>query len=169
VGTQPKARLEERVWRVARCRPNMEFALGASLKAAGIQSYVPTWSNGTSYKPLLGPSYVLANVADSQIKRAHTCAGFRGWLHFGRIPALVQPEEIEMLRTAEMRQAAPTPQFCRSGEKVRITSGAFARHSGIATQFSSDGRLVYVAIPSICGRAITVELDSREVSPISGL
>ena len=92
-------------WFVLYTKPNFEIKVADGINAHGINAYCPTFTQIKQYsdrkkkvqKPLL-PSYVLVQLSEQDRPNVFSIPGVVRYLFWLGKPAVVQEEEIELLR-----------------------------------------------------------------------
>lgn len=159
-------------WYALRLRSRFEFSVRDTLRAAGIEEFLPTmatesrWSDRTAIVTrALFPGYLFARFDDATA--AADIVATRGVveiLSIGLRPEPISDDAIADLRRAvESRAIVGTCPYV-AGSTVRVKSGPFAGIEGIVTRVK-DGALLTIPMP-ILGRSVNVAIDASDVEKL---
>jgi len=157
-------------WFALRLRSRHDFAVGDSLTAQAIETFLPTYQTETRWtdrtnlttRPLFA-GYIFARfdpAARDAVDRTHGVVqilGING-------PEAISDDVIADLRRVVESRATLSlaPYVC--GESVRVKSGPFAGVTGVITRTKGATTL---AIPvEILGRSVSVEIDACDAEKI---
>ena len=155
-------------WFALRLRSQCEFKVSNLLEIAGIESFLPTWSEQVKWsdrvkvtvRPLF-TGYVFAKCEVSEISHILQLAGVVQILPTSIAPIAIPDAEIESLRIV---LASDLPVVCHPhvvGSPVLITHGALAGVSGVVVRTKGETRLVVNL--EILNRSVSVEMESADV------
>ena len=125
-------------WFVLYTKPNFEIKVADGINAHGINAYCPTFTQIKQYsdrkkkvqKPLL-PSYVLVQLSEQDRPNVFSIPGVVRYLFWLGKPAVVQEEEIELLRN-NLKGVFDDAKISKLsiGKEYTIPSGPFKGQTG---------------------------------------
>jgi len=152
-------------------KPRHEKTIARCLDAKGISNFLPLYEQHESARsrnrivqlPLF-PMYVFCQLDLARRMPALTVPGVLSIVSFGRVPACVDPAEIEHIRTLVGASADALPHpYIDIGEKVRVVLGPLQGLEGILTDVR--GRFRLIVSLSLLKRSVSVEIDRTAVVP----
>jgi transcriptional antiterminator RfaH len=155
-------------WYAIYVMSNAEFTVEDALLAYGIESFLPTWADETTWsdrqktimRPLF-PGYLFARCEGAPRDEIFRIAGVLEVLPSKMKPLPVDPADIENIRLALASGLKMKPCDYVSGDEVLIESGSLAGVKGIVLR-TKNGERVVVRIEML-HRSVSVELDARDV------
>lgn len=160
-------------WLLVRSKPKQEKVVVETLRARGIESYVPRVIEPRSHirapqgpVPLF-PSYVFARCAPGERYAAvNYCPGGLGVVRFGAMVAAVEDEAIELLRQREGDRGylvyGEVRRAPREGSRVRIVGGPLQGFEGVVARYMPAQDRVRLLLTMI-GGVRQVEVDARHL------
>lgn len=148
------------------------------LTAAGVASYVPLiertmqWSDRSKRVAFpLFPGYVFARFPLSSLPEVVRTPSLIEVVRVGGSPSPVRETEIESVRALvhgaqRVGDEPETHAYLARGQDVRVVRGPFEGLRGILTEVRGRTRIV-VRLETI-RQAVSVEMDSRFVVPVTG-
>ena len=160
-------------WYVLYTKSRSEKLAAKALRQRGVDVYCPLrkvkrqWSDRVKIveEPLFR-SYCFVNVAETGRSVVFGAAGIVGYMHWLKQPAVVRPEEIQLIKdmlndfdheSLEIHSFATT-------DRLQITSGAFMGQEGEVV--SAQGKTIVVEIKSL-SMCITVDLTRNKVEKLN--
>jgi transcription antitermination factor NusG len=149
-----------RRWYAVWVRSNREFRVQDFLSAAGIGTFLPTWSETVQWsdrkttinRPLF-PGYVFARMSAEERHEALHMSGVIQFLPNSLEPQSLDASELESVRlVAQSNLEFKTCDF-HSGERVTIEHGPLAGVSGVVVKTKGSTRVI-----------VSVELLRRSIS-----
>lgn len=157
-------------WFACRVRSRREFRVRDQLTDAGIEWFLPTWTeevrwtdrSNSTVRPLF-TGYIFIRTEPGALHLARRIAGVVQVL--GYTPgdaAAVSDREIASLRiaVASRQPLAECPYV--AGERVRVQTGPLAGTTGVVTRSKGATRIV-IAI-ELLRRAVSVEIDAKDLA-----
>lgn len=153
-------------WYALRVRAQFEFKVCESLTLAGVESFLPTWSEDVQWsdrvktvvRPLF-PGYVFARMSGfREFNRGLQTRGVVQILPDSFNPLAIDEKEIEDVRRVVSSKLAAIPCNFASGDAVTIDNGPLAGVSGVVVK--TKGAMRVVVSVEILRRAVSVELDA---------
>ncbi len=135
------------VWVVLRTQLHRERQAAESVRARGVQAYLPLLPapRSTGQSPPLFPGYVFASVdpVTDDLLRIRSAPGVAYVLPRGAPPAFLSSSVVEGLRVrVAERSAELARRQLRSGDRVTVTSGPFRWHDALfQRRLSGSGRV----------------------------
>lgn len=161
-------------WFAVYTAPRHEKSAARSLSLRQVDYYLPLyrskrkWRNGilADLELPLFPGYLFVHIVDRQRRSVLGTPGVLTIVEgIAGKPARMRKDEIEALRVGlKLRGAQPHP-FLRSGEKVRIRSGALAGFEGFVARKKTGFRVVLTL--DLIMQSVAVEVDESELEPVS--
>jgi transcription termination/antitermination protein NusG len=159
-------------WFAIRVRPQHEVSTASVLEAWGYEVFSPTylrrsvWSDRTkTLRAPLFPGYLFCRFDLSQRSQLLSWGGVLYIVGIGRTPHPIDDDELQAVRTLAASDALIAPhKYLRTGDYVRIRSGAFAGVEGILVRVKNEQRLV-VSV-TLLQRSVSVELGTVDVEPL---
>jgi transcription antitermination factor NusG len=161
-------------WYAVQTRPRHEKTVANLLAKKGVATFLPTvtevhrWSDRKKTVELpLFACYLFVKLASGnedrqKVLRVDSVVGFAG------IPGLGTPipeEQIDTIRTLIDKQMPYSCHpFLKTGQRVRIRSGALEGIEGILQSRKGDCRLI-ISIEAM-QRSLAVQIDGSDVEPI---
>ena len=133
-------------WYVIYTKRNYEIRVAKALNAIGINAYCPVFKHIKQYsdrkkkveKPLL-PSYVLVNISNKDRVNVFSIPGVVRFLFWLGKPAIVRPEEIELLKKElQGYYDLPAVDNLKKGKDYTISSGPFKGYEGRILNLSKN-------------------------------
>ncbi len=163
-------------WYALHTKPHKEHQVQALLTARGIETFlpaVPTPCRGNKLaRSAFFPCYMFAHVDldETGLWALHYVPGARGVVMLGDIPARVDEQIIESLRT---RLAEPDVIYAKGvalkpGDRVVITSGPLVELEAVFDRRLTPAGRVRVLL-EVLHRWTPVELDARVLHKATGL
>lgn len=155
-------------WYALHVRSCAESLVTAALDTLGVESYFPTSSGPKrAGRKAVFPGYVFASFALEERRPVVSIPQVVRILGIGSSPVEVDEGELLAVRQMVSSPLAIAPHhFMRCGERARVLYGPLQGLEGFVVRLKGSVRLV-VSIECM-GRSIQVELDARQVAPISG-
>jgi transcription antitermination factor NusG len=161
----------EAQWLAACTLPRHEKRVGESLKNRGIEAYLPTylserrWNGRRALVSLpLFPGYVFVKIVTRQKMRVLENPSVLRFVSFNGRPAVIEPSEIEQLRSALSHHAAqPFAHLC-AGKRVRLKTGPLAGLEGKIVRRRGKSRFV-VTVEAI-QQSIVFDLEGADLQLI---
>jgi transcription antitermination factor NusG len=155
-------------WYAIYVMSNAEFVVEDALRAHGIESFLPTWTEVTAWsdrkkkveRPLFR-GYLFARCAPEALQHIVRIAGVIEILPSSLKPVPVDAADIENVRRVLAAGLPAAPCDYVTGDAVRIDKGPLAGVKGIV-QRTKDGTRVIVKIEML-KRAVSVEIESRDL------
>ena len=156
-------------WLAARVRSAYAWKVRASLRDAGIEEFLPTyteevrWSDRTkTVERALFPGYIFLRVMD--VSAALRIAGIVQILASNLKPTPIPSDQIDAVRLVCLSAENVLPCAHVVGESVTVATGPLAGVTGTVKRVKGGLRLI-VAI-ELLGRAISVEIDAADVETL---
>lgn len=154
-------------WYGIRTRPNHERVAATLLRGKGYEPYLPVYRRtaGRSEESALFPGYVFCRFDARKRLPILTTTGVIAVLSFGREPAPIPDQEIEVVRAVLNAglPAEPCP-YLHEGQHVRVKSGSLEGVEGILVKKKNEFRMI-VSI-TMLQRSISVEIDGDRLAAI---
>ncbi len=159
-------------WFALRVRSRSENLVGTLLEAKGYQSYSPSYISEHRYSDrikrvsaALFPGYVFCRFSPNEILPIVSTPAVQRVVGIGPRPEAIRDEEMEQLRLGvQYGQAVAPCTYLRTGQRVRVRSGALAGTEGFLVELRNKHRLVITA--EILQRAVSLEIDACNVDAI---
>src|SRR5690242_5756374 len=169
--TQPDTPAKGLPWFALQVRSQRENYVADQLGAKGYQLFLPLytcrkrWSDRIKSLQLpLFPGYLFCRFDPYDRLPILKTPWLLRIVGFNHIPAPVDDEEIDSVRTLVASGAAAQPwPFAGVGERVRIESGPLRGVTGILSQIKGNHKLI-VSV-TLLQRSVAVEVDSALVTP----
>jgi len=162
-------------WHAVHTRHQYESRVNRLLQTKGLQTFFPTFSNVHTWKDrkkkileALFPGYLfVANVGEEWLQVVST-PGVCGIVSFAGMRAAIPNEEIENLRRAVTSAYVVEPHpYLKEGDCVCVSHGPLMGVRGIWVRKGSSTKLVLSV--QMLGRSASVEIDGKDVTPVSPL
>jgi transcription antitermination factor NusG len=160
-------------WFAAVTKHHHELTVAAAFAWRGLKQYVPlyrcrrAWSDRvkTIEAPLFS-NYVFCQFGGSQYLQVLQTPGVLSVVSFGQKLAVIPDAEISAIRTALECgvEAQPWP-YLRTGDAVRVSSGALSGIEGIVIRDHDKARLVISV--NLLQRSVAVEIDRASLQPLA--
>ena len=161
---------EDRRWYALYTAPNHEKRVEQQLRMKGVEPFLPLvtvtkrWKNRTTVKvelPLF-TGYVFARIGIGERARVLEIPSVLWIVGNAQGPASLPEAEIEALRSGlHLRQVDPYP-YLKTGNRARISAGAFAGLVGIVVRRDEQLRIVLSLDLIQCSIAVHVTADEVE-------
>lgn len=165
-------------WYACRTRARAEKKVDRLLTAADITSYVPLierlmqWSDRSKRVTFpLFPGYVFARFELSSMADIVRTPNLIEVVRVNGQPTPIREHEIESIRSLvhgaqDVGEEPAAHEYLVTGQEVRVVEGPFKGLHGILTEVRGKTRIV-VRLDAI-RQAVSVEMSSRFVSPVTG-
>lgn len=175
VGLNPfeSSGMSSRCWYAAYTFPRHEKLVAKYLQIHDVECFLPLyssvhkWKNRTSRHvqlPLF-PSYVFVRLSNHEFARTLSAPGVLSLVGKAGKPAIIRPEEVEMVKlTTSHFNAEPHP-FLAIGQRVRVTRGPLSGLEGILIEKRSTYRVVLSM--NLIMQAMSVEIDVTDVESVA--
>lgn len=154
-------------WFVIYTKPRSEKKVASELQKKGIEVYCPlrkvkrNWSDRIKIveEPLFR-SYCFVNMEESERSLVFGTLGFVNFLFWLQKPAIVRPEEINIIKKMlnDFDHEAIQVQSFKVSDTVRINSGVLMDQQGVIT--GSQGKKIVLYLASL---HMSISLDSSKV------
>jgi transcription termination/antitermination protein NusG len=155
-------------WYAVRVRSNRERKVLQGLEGRGVTAYLPTYRDRAQYSDrvkhverVLFPGYVFVRMA-AHPGTVLTLAGVIGLLPNNMHPTVIDPAEIETIRTVTTATASARPSPIAVGETVQVKAGPMAGQVGIVERHKGGGARLVVNLEWL-NRAVSVEVAAGDV------
>jgi transcription termination/antitermination protein NusG len=155
-------------WYAVRVRSNRERKVLAGLTGRGVAVYLPTYRERVQYSDrekdverVLFPGYVFVRTPGHP-GAVLTLSGVIGLLPNNMNPTVIDPQEIETIRTVTTATASARPAPIAVGETVRVNAGPMAGQTGVVERSKSGGARLIVNLEWL-NRAVSVEVSAGDV------
>lgn len=140
-------------WYLVHTKPRQEQCALGNLERQGYQCYLPTLPSEklrqgllkVSNEPLF-PRYLFIRLGHGGAAKSwapiRSTKGVSRLVSFGVEPAKVEDGLIELLRTQEASVQAEPERLFNTGERVRLTEGAFAGIEGVYQMMDGECRVM---------------------------
>lgn len=173
----------KQAWIALYTQPRREKVVARQLTEHGMESYLPMWKVVRQWSdrrkkvevPLI-PSYVFLHIDPRLYIKVYDFPGIVRVLTFNGRVAIVQPEEIELLRRAtvagkeKIKLESSTPKY-HLNDEVEIIEGLFSGYRGVVVRDEKTCRVsirieelqcaVVVEVPFHSVRALRTEVIAR--------
>jgi transcription antitermination factor NusG len=160
-------------WYGIRTLSNHEGVAAIVLKGKGYDPYLPIYNVRRrradnvvvqSERPLF-PGYVFCRFDAKQRLPILTTTGVLSVVGFGREPAAIPDDEIEVVK-AVLRAGLPAEPcaYLREGQRVRVTSGSLEGIEGILLKKKNQCRMVISV--TMLQRSISVEIEGGRLAAV---
>lgn len=159
-------------WYAIRVRSNFEVVTAAALEGRGYEQLLPTYKTRSrrtdrvkdNDRPLF-PGYVFSRFDFNNRLPVLTCPGVVNVVTFGSEPAVVDPVEIETIRSivSSGLGAQPWP-YLKVGRKVLIEQGPLKGIEGLVVEVRRRFHLI-VSV-SLLQRSVSVQVEREWVRPL---
>lgn len=150
-------------WFVIYTKPNSEKIVAENLRKKGIEVYCPLrkvkrkWSDRVKIveEPLFR-SYCFVHLKESERSQVFGAPGFVSYLFWLKLPAVVRPEEIDIIKNMlnDFDNEAIQVQSFNVSDKLRINSGILIDQEGEIV--SKQGKTIVLFLESL-GMSISVD------------
>lgn len=164
-------------WYVIRTNSKQEMRADDNLKTLGIETFSPrirecrynSYSGERSYviRPFF-PSYIFARVGHTHLHKVHFTRGVRTIVNFGNIPAPVDDEIIDTLRSrAGEDNCINLNDQLKPGDRVMIEDGPLQNMSGIFERETTGDQRVVILLETVSYQA-RLEIDKDKLRRLAG-
>lgn len=164
-------------WFVLYTKSRSEKLVARGLQQRGIEVYCPLrkvrrkWSD--RYKIVEEPlfrSYCFVHLEETQRARAFGVPGVVGYLHWLKKPAIVKPQEIDLIRDMlnEFDHTSLEVVRFEATDRLKVASGAFMDQEGEVV--SANGKRLLILLDSL-SMYVAIDLSKTKVEKLrrSGL
>jgi len=159
-------------WVAVVVRPRAERKVQNGLASAGLETFVPwsrvsrRWSDRVKIlEQNLFPGYIFCRSAFTERRLVMGQPGVEGVVSFDRQAAVIPDVEISALRrTVESGLPLIAWPFLKTGQRVRIASGALEGIEGTLTREAGTSRIV-VSVNAL-QRSVAVQVDRDMIRPV---
>jgi transcriptional antiterminator RfaH len=163
-------------WYLVHTKPRQERCAFENLQRQGYECYFPTMPAEKLRLGRLGlinqalfPRYLFIRLGQGPSAQSwapiRSTKGVSRLVTFGKTPAKVDDDLIELLRNQEKLVHTEPDRIFKSCERVRITTTAFADVEGIYQMIDADQRIVVLI--ELMSKPVKIRLDLSQVKKIA--
>lgn len=161
-------------WFAIRVKSNFERHVSLGLRGRGVEDYAPFYRRLRNYNgrirevqlPLF-PGYVFGRFDPNDRSPVVTVPGIVNIVGIGKVPAPVDPAELDAVRALMDSQLGAEPwPFVQAGQRMRIEKGPLKGLEGIVIAVRKNYRVV--ASVTLLQRSVSVEIDPGWVRGLPG-